>query len=89
MRRIPRLDKRLLRLIRILLGADFLDTHARPVLGENDILLLHLLDAALGQLVGVEKDLISNPAHPPNNSEENHQREKIRDTHIARCNWNL
>lgn len=54
---IPRFDKRLLRLVRIFLGADFLDSHFRAVLGEDDVLLLHLADAALRELIRVEVDL--------------------------------
>jgi len=57
MRSIPRVDERFLRLIRILLGADFLDTHFGAILGEDDVLLLHVTDAALGELVRVEVDL--------------------------------
>lgn len=57
MRSIPCLDEGTLRLIRIVFCIDFLDSDFSAVFGEDDVLLLHLLDAALGELVGVEEDL--------------------------------
>lgn len=57
LRSIPRLDKRSLSLIRVLLCTDFFDADLRAILGEHDILLFHLADAALGELVRVEVDL--------------------------------
>jgi hypothetical protein len=57
LRGIPCLDKRTLRLICVVLCADFLDSDFSAVFGEDNILLLHLLDTALGELVGVEEDL--------------------------------
>lgn len=57
MRSIPCLDEGTLRLICIVFGIDFLDSDLGAVFGEDDVLLLHLLDAALGELVGVEEDL--------------------------------
>lgn len=55
--RVPRLDKCLLRAIRVVLGAHFLDRDLGPILCEDDVLFFHLADAALGELVGVEVDL--------------------------------
>jgi hypothetical protein len=57
LRRIPRLNKRLLRLIRIRLRTDFPDADFRPVLGKHDVFLLELARAALGELVRVDVDL--------------------------------
>ena len=57
MRSIPCLDEGTLRLIRIVFGIDFLNSDLCAVFGEDNVLLLHLLDAALGELVGVEEDL--------------------------------
>lgn len=58
MRSIPRLDKGALRAIRILLRAQFFDADFGAVLGKDDILLFHVLGAALSELVGVEVDLM-------------------------------
>lgn len=57
MRGVPRLDEGFLRLVRILLGADLFYADFRAVLCEDNILLLHLAHAALGELVRVEVDL--------------------------------
>jgi hypothetical protein len=56
-RGIPRLDKRTLRPVRSLLGADLADAHLGTVLCKDDVLLLHLAHAALGELVRVHVDL--------------------------------
>ena len=57
LRSIPRLDKGFLRLVGIRLGADFLDADACAVFGDDNVLLLHLLDAPISELAGVEEDL--------------------------------
>jgi hypothetical protein len=57
LRSIPRLDKGSLCLVRVLFCADFLDSDLGAVLGEDDVLLLQLVHAALGEFVGVEEHL--------------------------------
>lgn len=57
LRRIPRLYERALRAVLVVLGLDLAHRHFGTVLGEDDVLLLHLAHAALGELVGVEVDL--------------------------------
>jgi len=81
MRSIPCLDEGTLRLIRIVFCIDFLDSDFSAVFGEDDVLLLHLLDAALGELVGVEEDLITDPSHTSDHREENKERDEVQCAH--------
>lgn len=46
-----------LRLVGIILVTDLLDADFHAVLGEGDVLFLHLLHTSVGQLIGVEVDL--------------------------------
>jgi hypothetical protein len=50
---VPCIYKRPLRLVRIFLRTDFLYANFCAVLGEDDVLLLQLVDAALGEFVCV------------------------------------
>jgi hypothetical protein len=54
---IPRLHKCPLCLVRVSLRADFLHSYSCAILRQNDVFLLHLLLAALGEFVRVEEDL--------------------------------
>jgi hypothetical protein len=58
LRRIPRLDKCLLRAIGVVLRTDFLHPNFGPILGKHHVLLLQLVYAALGEGRGVEEDLM-------------------------------
>lgn len=55
--RIPRLHKSSLCPIRVVLILYFLDGDSRPVFRKHHVFLLQLVDAAFGELVGVEIDL--------------------------------
>ena len=57
LRGIPRLNKRSLCPVGIILSLHLLDTDFSPVLGKHNVLLLQLVDAAFGELVGVKVDL--------------------------------
>lgn len=57
LRRIPRLYKSLLRLVCIILRAYFLHADFCAILCEDDVLLLQLVDAALGEFVRVQENL--------------------------------
>ncbi|KAJ6275948.1 hypothetical protein PSV08DRAFT_2891 [Bipolaris maydis] len=56
-RRIPRLHKRLLRPIRILLRTHLPDANLGPIFGKDDVFLLHMLCTALSQFFRVEENL--------------------------------
>ena len=45
--------------VRVVLGFNLLNAYFGPVFCEDDVLLLHFVDAAIGELVRVEVDLIA------------------------------
>jgi hypothetical protein len=58
---VPRLDDPALRAVDVVLVLDLLDADAQPVLGEDDVLLAHLLLGLRFDLAERQEDLVADP----------------------------
>jgi len=70
---IPGFDEDILRFIRIILILQLFDTNFHPILGKQDILLLHLMLSALGELVAEDVHVIPNIREDAHKSKEEYQ----------------
>jgi len=74
---VPHLDKYTLCLILVLLGLEVLDVDLHAVLGKDDVLLLHLLLASLGEFVREFVHLVAKVRQSTYKGEEHHQGDQI------------
>lgn len=74
-----------LRPVRILLRVHLLDTDFQPaVFREGHVLLLHVLLAAVGELVAPEVDLVAEVGSAADDGEEDDEREQRGEAHLEK-----
>jgi len=82
---VPRFDKDALRLVYVVVVLDLLYAHLQAILGEDNVLLLHLLRGSIGDLHNREVDVVPDECKASQNRKEDNEREELGDGRLGRC----